>query len=309
MKNISVCSWSYRLSAARVAEEMTKSGVTHVHLALNPFVDPLAVVPGTAGETENVAGTGGVDSLEKQRADIEEYLASGRWVISSTLHNSRYDDYSTLESIRRTGGLVPDEHWEENKAIIAKVVKLTAEWKAPYMMLHAGYINHADPVGFAKLTDRLKYVRDLCADAGIGLTLETGQETANPLMLTVDAVKTVTPYFNGKWVLNEQGTSMSDGYWTLPVSGTREALTAGTPVAKGLVPLIDLAKGIEGGGAFTGIVGQFLGCYNASATKRGILAYVNEVRLPETVEKINDSAFQDCTSASFSSSSALCCHF
>ena len=186
MKNISVCSWSYRLSAARVAEEMSKSGVTHVHLALNPFVDPLAVVPGTAGETENVAGTGGVDSLERQRADIEEYLASGRWVISSTLHNSRYDDYSTLESIRRTGGLVPDEHWEENKAIIAKVVKLTAEWKAPYMMLHAGYINHADPVGFAKLTDRLKYVRDLCADAGIGLTLETGQETADDLaeMLT-----------------------------------------------------------------------------------------------------------------------------
>ena len=38
----------------------------------------------------------------------------------------------------------------------------------------------------AKLTDRLKYVRDLCADAGIGLTLETGQETADDLaeMLT-----------------------------------------------------------------------------------------------------------------------------
>ena len=186
MRNISVCSWSYRLSAAHVAEEMTKSGVKHVHLALNPFVDPLAVVPGTAGETENVAGTGGVDSLAKQRADIEEYLASGRWVISSTLHNSRYDDYSTLESIRRTGGVVPDEHWEENRRIIADVVKLTAEWKSPYMMLHAGFIDHTDKAGYAKLVDRLKYVRDLCADAGIGLTLETGQETADDLaeMLT-----------------------------------------------------------------------------------------------------------------------------
>ena len=186
MRNISVCSWSYRLSAAHVAEEMSKSGVRHVHLALNPFVDPKAVVPGTAGETENVAGTGGVDSLAKQRADIEEYLASGRWVISSTLHNSRYDDYSTLESIRRTGGVVPDEHWEENRRIIADVVKLTAEWKSPYMMLHAGFIDHTDKAGYAKLVDRLKYVRDLCADAGIGLTLETGQETADELaeMLT-----------------------------------------------------------------------------------------------------------------------------
>lgn len=183
---VGVCSWSYRLSAERVAEEMTKCGVTNVHLALNPFVDPHAVVPGTAGETENVAGTGGVDTIDKQRADIEEYLASGRWVVTSTLHNSRYDDYSTLESIRRTGGLVPDEHWEENRRIVAEVVKLTAAWKSPYMMLHAGFINHRDAAGFAKLTDRLKYVRDLCADAGVELTLETGQETADELaeMLT-----------------------------------------------------------------------------------------------------------------------------
>ena len=181
MKSLSVCSWSYRMSAAQVAAEMTKSGVDHVHLAINPFVDPLAVVPGTAGETENVGGTGGVDSVAKQRKDIEEFLASGRWTISSTLHNSRYDDYSTLESIRRTGGLVPDEHWEENRRIIADVVKLSAEWKSPYMMLHAGYINPSDKVGHAKLTDRLKYVRDLCADAGIELTLETGQETADDL--------------------------------------------------------------------------------------------------------------------------------
>ena len=173
------------MSAAHVAAEMMKSGVRHVHLAINPFVDPLAVVPGTAGETENVGGTGGVDSVAKQRKDIEEYLASGRWTISSTLHNSRYDDYSTLESIRKTGGLVPDEHWEENRRIIADVVRLSAEWKSPYMMLHAGYINPADKAGHRKLTDRLKYVRDLCADAGIGLTLETGQETADDLAETL----------------------------------------------------------------------------------------------------------------------------
>ena len=169
------------MGAAQVAAEMDKVGVTNVHLAINPFVDPLAVVPGTAGETENVGGTGGVDSVAKQRGDVEEFLASGRWTVSSTLHNSRYDDYSTLESIRKTGGLVPDEHWEENRRIIADVVKLSAAWKSPYMMLHAGYIDPSDKVGHAKLTDRLKYVRDLCADAGIGLTLETGQETADDL--------------------------------------------------------------------------------------------------------------------------------
>lgn len=169
------------MSAAQVAREMEKSEVSLVHLAVNPFVDPLAVVPGTAGETENVGGTGGVDSIDKQRSDIEELLASGKWQISSTLFNSRYDDYSTLESIRATGGLVPDEHWEENRVLVEKVIRLSAQWKSPYVMLHAGFINHADKVGFAKLTDRLKYVRDVCADAGTELTLETGQETADDL--------------------------------------------------------------------------------------------------------------------------------
>lgn len=178
---IAVCGWSYRMSAAKVAAEMDGAGVRCVDLAACPFVDPKAVLPNTGGETELVSGTGGADPIVKERKDIEEFLASGRWRISSTLFNSRYDDYTTLESIRRTGGLVPDEHWEENRKIVADAIRLTAEWKCPYILLHAGYINHADKPGFAKLTDRLKYVRDLCADAGIELILETGQETADDL--------------------------------------------------------------------------------------------------------------------------------
>ena len=196
MDKVAVCSWSYRMSAAHVAEEMTKCGVDHVHLAVNPFVDPLAVVPGTAGETENVGGTGGVDTVAKQRRDIESYLADGRWKVSSTLFNSRYDDYSTLESIRRTGGLVPDEHWEENRRIVADVIRLSAEWGSPYVMLHAGYINRHDAAAFSKLTDRLKYVRDLCADAGVELTLETGQETADDLAETLSALPGVYVNFD-----------------------------------------------------------------------------------------------------------------
>ena len=254
MSNIAVCSWSYRMSAAQVAAEMEKVRVANVHLAINPFVDSLAVVPGTAGETENVGGTGGIDSIAKQRKDVEECLASGRWKISSTLHNSRYDDYSTLESIRKTGGLVPDEHWEENRRIIADVVKLSAEWKSPYMMLHAGYINPADKVGHAKLTDRLKYVRDLCEDAGIGLTLETGQETADDLaeMLTnlpgvyvnfdpanmilygkgdpVKAVKTLAPWIRHIHIKDANYTKVP-GTWGEEVEWTKGQVNADAFIA------------------------------------------------------------------------------
>ena len=242
------------MSAAQVAAEMEKVRVANVHLAINPFVDSLAVVPGTAGETENVGGTGGIDSIAKQRKDVEECLASGRWKISSTLHNSRYDDYSTLESIRKTGGLVPDEHWEENRRIIADVVKLSAEWKSPYMMLHAGYINPADKVGHAKLTDRLKYVRDLCEDAGIGLTLETGQETADDLaeMLTnlpgvyvnfdpanmilygkgdpVKAVKTLAPWIRHIHIKDANYTKVP-GTWGEEVEWTKGQVNADAFIA------------------------------------------------------------------------------
>lgn len=193
MEKISVCSWSYRMSARGVADEMTKCGVDHVQLAINPFVDPLAVVPGAAGES---GAGGGCDSVDRQRRDVEEFLASGRWKLSASLFNSRYDDYSTLESIRRTGGLVPDEHWEENRALIVKVAKLSAEWKSPYLMLHAGFIDHADPVLYARLSDRLKYVRDVCHDAGIGLTLETGQETAEDLAEMLDEIPGVYVNFD-----------------------------------------------------------------------------------------------------------------
>ena len=178
---VSVCGWSYRMSAAKIASEMDRAGVRCVDLAACPFVDPNAVLPNTGGETELVAGTGGVDPIAKERKDIEELLGSGRWTVTSTLFNSRYDDYTTLESIRKTGGLVPDEHWAENRKIVADAIRLTAEWNCPYILLHAGYINHADRTGFAKLTDRLKCVRDLCADSGVELILETGQETAEDL--------------------------------------------------------------------------------------------------------------------------------
>lgn len=263
---VSVCGWSYRMSAAHVAGEMRKIGVHYVDLAACPFVDPKAVLPNTGGETELVSGTGGADPIAKERRDIEELLASGEWKISSTLFNSRYDDYTTLESIRATGGLVPDEHWEENRRIVADAIRLTAEWKCPYILLHAGYINHADKPGFAKLTDRLKYVRDLCADAGIELILETGQETADDLagMLAnlpgvyvnldpanmilygkgdpVKAVKTLAPWIRHIHVKDA---------WNTKVPGTWGAEAPWTQGDVGAAAFIDALKGIGFGGVLS----------------------------------------------------------
>ena len=263
MRNISVCSWSYRLSASRVADEMTKSGIGHVQLALCPFVDPKAVVPGSAGDTESVAGTGGVESIERQRKDVEEYLASGRWQLSSAMFNSSYEDYSTLESIRRTGGIAPDEHWEENRRLFTAAAKLAAEWKAPHLMLHAGYISHEDRAQYAKMRDRIICLRDICGEVGVGLTLETGQETADELagLLSdlpevyvnfdpanmilygkgnpVEAVKVLAPWIRHVHVKDAVASKVS-GQW-----GAEAAWTTGEVNADAFVAALD-AAGFKG---------------------------------------------------------------
>ena len=180
MKKISVCSWSYRKPVKDVAAEMRKIGVDHVQLALTPFIDPKAVVPGAAGEGAT-GGAGPVDPIDVQRRQVEEFLASGEWTLCSTMFNSAYEDYTTLETIRRTGGIMPDGHWDENKALIVQAAKLSAEWKAPYFMLHAGFMDDTDPVAYAKFTDRVKFIRDTCGENGVELILETGQERPAPL--------------------------------------------------------------------------------------------------------------------------------
>ena len=181
MKNLSVCSWSYQKSTAGVAAEMKKNGIDHVQLALCPFIDPKAVVPGGAGDSEKIGGTGGAEPIDAQRRQVEKLLSDGEWKLSATMFNSAYEDYSSLDAIKATGGIVPDEHWEENRELIRKAVALTKEWAAPLFMLHAGFLDESDKAALAKFTDRVKFIRDLCGESGVDLILETGQERAADL--------------------------------------------------------------------------------------------------------------------------------
>ena len=114
-----------------------------------------------------------------------------------------------------------------------------------------------------------------------------GRGADNPLVLTIDAPKTILPYFSGKWVLNDDAnpTSMTDGYWTFPVSGTRDALSVGRTSA-GLATLVDLRKGVEGGGTITAIAEAW---FSGSAA-------VAEVRFPDTMKVVPKDAFRQCSS-------------
>ncbi len=92
------------------------------------------------------------------------------------------EDYTTLDSIRRTGGVVPDVHWKENLRNIKADAKLAAKLKMKLVAFHAGFLPHepSDPE-FGKLLKRIQEIADLYAGLGIDLALETGQESAPTL--------------------------------------------------------------------------------------------------------------------------------
>ena len=165
---IGVCSWSWRKPIREVAAEMESAGIKGVHLALGPFIAP--------DERHGAA-----ESKETWQY-VKSLVASGRWNVMSTMIGMVGEDYTTLESIRKTGGFVPDATWERNKRIVTEGAKLTKELGVKYMSLHAGFLDESDGRAFAKYVERMEWVRDEAAKFGVEVILESGQETAVDLM-------------------------------------------------------------------------------------------------------------------------------
>ena len=166
-ERVGVCSWSWRLPMKDVAAEMDKAGVKGIHLALGPFIQP----DERHGSAEDAAAW----------SFVKAKVASGEWKLMSTMIGFVGEDYTTLETIRKTGGIVPDQHWEANKAIVTRGAQLTKELGCKYMSGHAGFLDESDPVALAKYVERVTWMRDECAKYGVTLILESGQETAEDL--------------------------------------------------------------------------------------------------------------------------------
>ena len=139
-------------NTTELAALMAEVGISHTHLALGPAFAP--------------DGKAYLDAIEKQG-----------WQLTATMIGFAQEDYSTLETIRHTGGIVPDNCWQQNKKLVLDAIKLTASLGAQYLEFHFGFI---DTVNTA-LADRVKYLADAAAKAGVVLLMETGQETAQTL--------------------------------------------------------------------------------------------------------------------------------
>lgn len=153
---ISVCSWSLRTDVAGVVAAMRQAGIDRVNLALKPAM----------------------------REGGEEYLAAVRsqsWQISATTIGFAQEDYTSLDTIRATGGILPDDCWPDNRRIVIRAAEITAQLGVPYLTMHAGFLESEDPAQARRLRDRLVCLADEAGQRELKLLLETGQETAECL--------------------------------------------------------------------------------------------------------------------------------
>lgn len=164
---LAVCSWSLQpASPDELIDRLKETGLSRTQLYLGAIAkeDPAWV-----------------DAPQKlQAAGIE---------IVSGMMGAKGEDYSTLETIRRTGGIVPDEHWPANREHAGRIAPLAQSLGLKRVSFHAGFIPHEPGSGdFDKLKGRVVELVELFAAHRVSLLLETGQETADALVAFLDAV-------------------------------------------------------------------------------------------------------------------------
>jgi sugar phosphate isomerase/epimerase/NAD(P)H-dependent FMN reductase len=160
VKSLGVCTWSLQPETpAELIRKLKRTGATRVQLAL----DPLREKPEVWGKTPELFAQAGI-------------------TIVSGMFGCVGEDYTTLETIQRTGGVVPDATWEQNWANIQQTVNIAAKLRLKLVAFHAGFLPHdKETPEFAKLVGRLRQIAGAFAAKGIEVAFETGQESATTL--------------------------------------------------------------------------------------------------------------------------------
>lgn len=157
---LGVCSWSLQpASASELVSRLAGTGVR----ALQLHLDPLREQPAAW-------------------ADLVPLLRSHGIRLLSGMMTTVGEDYTTLDTIRVTGGVVPDATWEQNWRNFQANAALARSLGLRLVTLHAGFLPHdeSDPT-FRKLLGRIADTADLFASHGLEIAFETGQEDAPTL--------------------------------------------------------------------------------------------------------------------------------
>ena len=163
---VAVCSWSLQaVNSAELVDRVRATGARAVQLALTPIVEK----PDAWG-------------------DVFDALAAAGIEVASGMLETVGEDYSTLDTIRVTGGVVPDATWPATRARAAEVAALAGARGISLVTFHAGFIPHEPGAEREKLFGRLREIARLFAAQRARIAFETGQESAETLAHALDAL-------------------------------------------------------------------------------------------------------------------------
>lgn len=165
---IGVCSWSLEPeNADALTERAVATGATSVQLALDPIR----------------TGVMGVAEVRDRLRDAGLALASGMMAMQD-------EDYSSIASIRATGGVAPDRTWPVNRKAARDLAKIAGEFKLGLVSFHAGFLPEEGADGRWKIMiARLRELAAIYADRGVRVALETGQERPATLLRAMELLR------------------------------------------------------------------------------------------------------------------------
>jgi sugar phosphate isomerase/epimerase len=153
---VSVCTWSMQNDLDCIDALMKNAGIGHVHLDLRPVC---------------------IDGVK----DFLQNVRRRNWSVSAAMIGFPQEDYTTLDTIRTTGGIVPEDCWPKNQDCFLNAIDTAAQLGVAFLSAHIGFIDHTKKDEYKKLLGRIRSLADAAAQKKVMILMETGQETAAEL--------------------------------------------------------------------------------------------------------------------------------
>jgi sugar phosphate isomerase/epimerase len=179
------------------------------------------------------------------------------------------EDYSSIESIRATGGFIDPDDFPERLQQCKVWSKAFADLGIGNVTIHAGFIPPAGDEGHDEFMERLATAVDAIHEAGLTIGLETGQESAEHLLAAMDELGRdyLTVNFDpANFVLYGSddpleaarllGPRTSNAHMKDGTASDRPGEVWGedVPLGTGEVPLEDVIRTLEEGGFEGGLI-------------------------------------------------------
>ena len=159
--DIGVCSWSLQpKDTPDLIASVKALQLQHVQLALWPLVK--------------------LD--DKQKHQELGLLRNSGLVFTAGMISFPGENYSTIATIKKTGGFVSEEEFPVRRAMTRSAAQVAAEMGMKLLTAHIGFVPPSSDPTYATMVERICQIANDLESLGVTLTMETGQETAPELL-------------------------------------------------------------------------------------------------------------------------------